>query len=131
MKRILILLAFLLVIGTRRAQTPRLQKQKSQTSERQTPPAPVVSPEVHADHRATFRLRAPNAKEVSVQIEGASKPLAMQKDDEGVWSGTTDPLAPDYYGYAFVGDRGAMFDPSTTATKPNFLFRAIDLHVPP
>jgi len=131
MKRILILLAFLLVIGTSRAQMPSVQKQKPQTSERQTPPAPVVSPEVHADHRVTFRLRAPNAKEVSVQIEGASKPLAMQKDDEGVWSGTTDPLAPDYYGYAFIVDGVAMFDPSNSATKPNFLFRASELHVPP
>jgi len=98
MKRILILLAFVLVAGTTWAQTPPAQKQKPQTSERQTPPAPVVSPEVLADHRVTFRLRAPNAKEVSVQIDGASKPLAMQKQAEGIWSATTEPLAPDYYG---------------------------------
>src|SRR6266481_5631653 len=131
MKRILILLAILLVPGTSRAQTPPVQKQKPQTSEPQTPPAPVVSPGILADHRVTFRLRAPNAKEVSVQIEGASKPLAMQKDDEGVWSGTTDPLAPDYYGYAFIADGVAMFDPSNSATKPNFLYRASELHVAP
>src|SRR5258706_11683789 len=129
MKRIVIMLAFLFLPGTSRAQMPPVQKQKPQTSERQTPPAPVVSPEVHADHRATFRLRAPNVKEVSVQIEGASKPLAMQKDDEGVWSGTTDPLAPDYYGYEFIVDGVAMFDPSNSETKPNFLFRASDLNV--
>src|SRR5258708_26738659 len=131
MKRILILLAILFLPGTSRAQTPPLQKQKPQTNERQPPPAPVVSPEVHADHRVTFRLRAPNAKEVNVQIEGASKPLAMQKDDKGVWSCTTDPLAPDYYGYAFIVDGVAMFDPSNSATKPNFLYRASTLHVPP
>src|SRR5580700_8230703 len=116
MNRILILLAILLVPGTTRAQTPPLQKQKPQTSERQAPPSPVVSPEVHADHRVTFRLRAPNAKDVSVQIEGASKPLAMQKDEEGVWSATTEPLALDYYGYAFLVDGVAMFDPSNSAT---------------
>src|SRR5258708_13935312 len=113
MKRILILLAFLLVLGMSRAQTPPVQKQKPQTSERQTPPAPVVSPEVHADHRATFRLRAPSAKDVTVQIEGASKPLAMQKDDEGVWTGTTYPLAPDYYGNAFIVAAVPLVDPST------------------
>src|SRR5258706_564603 len=131
MKRIVIMLAFLFLPGTSRGQIPPVQKQNPQTSERQTPPAPVVSPEVHADHRVTFRLRAPNVKEVSVQIEGASKPLAMQKDDEGVWSGTTDPLAPDYYGYAFIVDGVAMFDPSNSATRPNFLFRASELHVAP
>src|ERR1700732_3820877 len=104
MNRFVILPALLLVLGTTRAQTPVLQKQKPQTSERQTPPAPVVSPEVHADNRVTFRFRGPNAKDVSVQIEGASKPLAMQKDDEGIWSATTEPLVPDYYGYAFLVD---------------------------
>src|SRR6266436_4603311 len=129
MKRILIVLAILLVPGTSRAQTPP-QKQKPQTTESQTPAAPVVSPEVHADHRVTFRFRGPNAKDVSVQIEGASKPLAMQKDNEGIWSATTEPLAPDYYGYAFVVDGVAMFDPSNSATKPNFLYRASELHVP-
>src|ERR1700747_3717453 len=30
----------------------------------QTPPAPVISPDVHADRSVTFRLRAPNDKEV-------------------------------------------------------------------
>jgi enterochelin esterase-like enzyme len=68
---------------------------------------------------------------VSVQIEGASKPLAMQKDDEGVWSAATEPLAPDYYGYAFVVDGVGMLDPSNGAIKPNFLYRSSELHVPP
>src|ERR1700730_15339848 len=104
MKRTLILLAILHLPVTARAQTPALQKQKPQTAEHQTPPDPVVSPEVLADHRVTFRFRSPNAKEVSVQIDGASKPLAMLKDAEGIWSATTEPLAPDYYGYAFLVD---------------------------
>lgn len=99
MKPILILLAILFVFGTTWAQTPTPQKEKLQTSAApQTPPGPVTSPEVLADHRVTFRLRAANAKEVSVQIDGASKPLVMQKDAAGIWSATTDPLAPDYYG---------------------------------
>src|SRR6266849_8303958 len=131
MKRILILLAFLLVHGTARAQTPPPQKQKPQTSEPQTPPAPVVSPEVHADHRVTFRFRGTHIKEVSVEIDGASKPLAMQKDTEGIWSATSESLAPDYYGYAFVVDGVTMFDPSNSAAIPNFLYRASELHIQP
>jgi enterochelin esterase-like enzyme len=122
MKLVRIVLVILLVGAIVRAQAPPLQK--PQTSERQTPPAPVISPEVLADYRVTFQLRAPNAKQVSVQFEGASKPLAMQKDNEGIWSATTEPLAPDYYGYAFIVDGVAMFDPSNSATKPNFLYRS-------
>jgi enterochelin esterase-like enzyme len=96
----------------------------------QTPPPPVISPDVHADRTVTFRLRAPNDKEVAVSIEGVPKPLPMQKDDQGVWSVTTEPLAPDYYGYSFIADGVGMFDPSNHAVKPNFLYRASELHVP-
>jgi enterochelin esterase-like enzyme len=113
-----------------RAQTPPAQKPQPQAAAPQTPAAPVVSPEVLADHRVTFRFRAPYAKDVSMQIDGASKPLAMQKDEEGIWSATTETLAPDYYGYTFFVDGVAMFDPSNSATKPNFLYRASELHIP-
>jgi enterochelin esterase-like enzyme len=131
MKRILILLAISLVTRTTRAQTSPLQKQKPQTSERQTPPAPVVSPEVLADHRVTFRLRLPDAKEVSVRIDGVANPLAMQKVAEGIWSVTTEPLEPDYYGYMFLVDGAAVLDPANNTVKPNLLYRANELHVPP
>jgi enterochelin esterase-like enzyme len=100
------------------------------TAPAQTPPPPLVSPEVHADRTVTFRFRAPNDKEVAVSVEGNPKPLPMQKDDQGVWSVTTDPLAPDYYGYSFIADGVGMFDPSNHAIKPNFLGRASELHVP-
>src|SRR5438309_8999989 len=102
----------------------------SQNTRSQTQPPPVVSPEVHADRSVTFRFRAPNAKEVAVSIEGSSKPLPMQKDDQGVWSVTTEPLAPDYYGYSFIADGVNMFDPSNHVIKPNFLGRASEVHVP-
>ena len=93
-------------------------------------PPPVISPEVQADHRVTFRFRAPNVKEVAVSIEGSAKPLPMRKDDQDVWSVTSDPLAPDYYGYSFVADGVALLDPSNYASKPNFLYRSNELHVP-
>jgi enterochelin esterase family protein len=84
------------------------------------PPPPVVSPEVHADNRVTFRFRAPRAVEVKLAREGApSQP--MQRDDQGVWSLTTDPLEPDLYGYSFVADGVGLIDPSNPAMKPNLV----------
>jgi len=131
MNRTLVVSVALLAGAIVRAQTPSAQKPQPQVTAPQTPPGPVTSPEVLADHRVTFRLRAPNAKEVSVQIDGASQPLGLLKNEEGVWAGTTAPLAPDYYGYTFFVDGVAMFDPSNSATKPNFLYRASELHIPP
>lgn len=96
----------------------------------QTPPPPLVSPEVHSDNRVTFRFRAPNAKEVAIALEGAPKPFPMHKDDQGVWTLTTDPLAPDFYGYSILADGVALLDPSNYAIKPNFLYRSSELHVP-
>jgi len=113
------------------AQAPPAQGQLAQAPTLQASPTPVISPEVLADHRVTFRLRAPNAKEVSVGIDGAGKPLAMQKDAEGIWRATSEPLAPDYYGYSFVVDGVTMFDPANSSAIPNFLYRASELHVPP
>ena len=66
-------------------------------------PKPIQSPEVHPDRSVTFRLRAPNAKEVTLDLEGA-KGTPMQKDGEGVWSATTGPLEPHFYGYSFSVD---------------------------
>jgi enterochelin esterase family protein len=100
------------------------------TAAAQTPPPPLVSPEVHSDHRVTFRFRGPNVKEVLVSIDGTAKPLAMQKDEQGVWSVTTEPLAPDYYNYSFSIDGVNSFDPSNHATVPNFLYRESSVHVP-
>jgi enterochelin esterase-like enzyme len=95
----------------------------------QQPPA-VQSPEVHADGRVTFRLRAPAAQKVSVSIEGAQGALTLRKDEQGVWSITTDPLVPDLYGYSFEVDGVHIVDPSNTAIKPNLLNLSNVVHVP-
>ena len=94
----------------------------------QTPQA-LRSPEVHSDKRVTFRFRAPNAKEVFLGREGAQR-LPMQKDEQGVWSVTTDPLEPDLYGYSFIADGVSLIDPLNSQMKPNLLNTQSVVHVP-
>jgi enterochelin esterase-like enzyme len=96
----------------------------------QQPPAPVQSPDVAADGRVTFRIRAPHAESVTVNLEGAQEPYAMQKDAEGVWSVTTGPLTPEYYGYSFNLNRLHILDPHNSAINPNLLNPSSSLHVP-
>jgi enterochelin esterase-like enzyme len=93
------------------------------------PPAPLVSPEVHADGSVTFRFRAPNALDVKLAREG-TEPVAMQKDEQGVWSVTTAPLSPDYYGYSVIADGVRSIDPSNHLLKPNLLATENAVHVP-
>ncbi len=92
-------------------------------------PPPVVSPEVHPDSRVTFRLRAPHTREVLLAREGAQR-VAMQKDEQGVWSLTTEALEPDLYAYSFVADGFVIVDPANPVVKPNLLNMQSLLHVP-
>ena len=117
------------------AQTPAAPAQPARPAAqaqaaRPAMPAPIVSPEVHADGTVTFRFRDPNAKQVSVALEGKAAPTAMQKDDQGVWSVTTEALQPDYYGYTFLADGVGLVDPSNPLLKPNLLFLSNMVHVP-
>ena len=81
-------------------------------------PAPVRSPEVSADGKITLRLRAPNAKEVAVT--GFGERLAMEKDDQGVWSATTATLKPDLYTYQFSVDGVTVNDPGNSLLKTSY-----------
>jgi enterochelin esterase-like enzyme len=78
----------------------------------------VKSPEVSDDGKVTFRLRAPNAKEVTVT--GMGKALAMAKDDRGIWSATTDTMQPDLYTYAFSVDGVTMIDSGNPLLKSSY-----------
>ncbi len=79
---------------------------------------PVKSPEIGADQRVTFRLRAPGASEVAVSVGG--KRLPMQKDEQGVWSVTSEPMAPDVYTYSLIVDGDSMNDPSNRQVQTSF-----------
>lgn len=88
--------------------------------------APIVSPEVKADHTVTFRIQAPAAD--SVQITGDFLPTVklktqwgmmdvpgtakLTKDEKGIWTFTTPPLASDLYSYTVIVDGFKTTDPS-------------------
>jgi len=76
----------------------------------------VSSPEVHADRTVTFRFFAPNTKAVFLEREGARR-AALTKDEKGVWSSTTEPLAPDSYVYSYIVDGVQLADPANPLLK--------------
>ncbi len=127
MKRVslppLIILGFLTASVLVQSQDKTAQATPSQA------PAPVVSPEVHADGSVTFRLRAPNAVEMKLEFEGTAL-VPMHKDGGGVWSLTSPPLSPDYYGYSFLADGTRLLDPGNSSVIPNLLSPSSEVHVP-
>ena len=81
------------------------------------PPKGLISPEIHADRRVTFRLYAPDAVEVSLNSDcfGAETDttpfgtsggsVQMSKDSAGIWSYTTTyPVYPNFYTYDYLVD---------------------------
>jgi enterochelin esterase-like enzyme len=90
---------------------------------------PLVSPEVSADGRITFRLRATNAAKVELRCEGVPA-TNLVKDAEGVWSFTTEPLEPDIYVYSFLVDGLRFLDPLNPFLKYNLLNTENQVHVP-
>ncbi len=68
-------------------------------------------PCVDAEGRATFRVVAPEAELVQVDI--CSKKYPMIKDDAGVWMVTTDPLVVGFHYYFIIIDGVSVADPSS------------------
>ncbi len=79
-----------------------------------------TSVEIHPDRSVTFRFRSVEAKQVILRLEG-SESIPMIRNDQGVWSVTTKPLVPDYYGYSFAVDQIPALDPESTVIKPNLI----------
>jgi len=88
----------------------------------------IVSPEVQPDGRVTFRLVAPNAKQVKVAGEGVGADL--QRDTNGVWTATSPVLSPDIYNYSFDVDGAHTLDPANPLVKFNLLNSENMVHVP-
>jgi len=89
----------------------------------QPPPPRVVSPEVAADGKVTFRIRAAEARAVALTSGGDlpqipfQQTLPLTKGADGVWSLTLGPVAPGAYRYAFVVDGVTTVDPAQPHTS--------------
>jgi enterochelin esterase-like enzyme len=60
---------------------------------------PLVSPEVKADRTVIFRISAPTAPEVQLRFDDKNYP--MTKGENGVWSVTVGPVAPEVYEFSY------------------------------
>ena len=79
---------------------------------------PVIkSPEVYNDGRVTFRLLAPEAEKVEINIRFAERNQPMQKDPNGLWSIILGPAEPEIYEYIFIVDGLEVADPSNPWLK--------------
>jgi enterochelin esterase-like enzyme len=67
-------------------------------------------PQIDSQQRATFHLSAPDAHQVAVQVD---KYYEMVKGPDGVWSVTTDTLAPGFHYYSLIIDGVWTMDPAS------------------
>ena len=69
-------------------------------------------PQVLADHRVIFRVRAPEAQRVQIDL---GKKYDMVKDTGGYWLVTTDSIGEGFHYYSLLIDGVAVADPSSEA----------------
>jgi len=93
----------------------------------------VESAVVNADNTVTFRFIAPDAKKVEVAGDFTEKAeenpiggvvgtglIPMTKDENGIWTLTTNPLSSEMYMYLFVVDGVATADPNNPYVYRDF-----------
>jgi enterochelin esterase-like enzyme len=77
----------------------------------------IISPEINSQHHVTFRLLAPNAKQVGLQAQFLQETRPMTKDSKGIWNVTLESVKPDIYEYTFIVDGLQIVDPSNSWLK--------------
>jgi enterochelin esterase-like enzyme len=78
----------------------------------------IKSPEIHNDNTVTFSLKADKASEV--KLSGDWMPyqgwmpgsVEMIKNDDGIWTYTTEKMPSDLYSYFFLVDEFRTTDPN-------------------
>ncbi|HDZ15160.1 hypothetical protein LCGC14_1160330 [marine sediment metagenome] len=83
--------------------------------------AQVNSPEVHDDRTVTFRLKAPDARQVELNpgaintaLGKGRDPIPFTKENDSIWTLNIGPLPPDMYAYHLRVDGVQMADPNNT-----------------
>lgn len=85
----------------------------------------VASPDVHTDNSVTFNLIAPEAQKVQItgdfltpkEVEYMGNTyetpgvVDLVKNEQGIWSFTTEPLKPELYTYNMIVDGVKIIDP--------------------
>ena len=102
-------------------------------AQRRSPAPPILSPEIEADGKVTFRIRAPNAD--SVRLTGSDMPeigrgLDVERGEDGVWRVTLGPVASGTYRYRFEVDGVAVSDPVNPVTSESNANSWSLVHVP-
>ena len=67
-------------------------------------------PRISAGHRASFKIKAPEAKRVQIDL---GRKYDMVKDAEGYWTCTTDSLGPGFHYYFLIVDGVPVADPAS------------------
>lgn len=70
----------------------------------------VKYPQILPDSRAVFRVKAPDAQKVQLDL---AKKYNMVKNSEGIWEVTTDSLTEGFHYYSILVDGLAVADPSS------------------
>lgn len=130
------LTAAVVLLGMAWGAMPQAAAQPTTRPERaRRPRGPVVvSPEVQADRRVTFRVLAPQAENVrlnSSDIPGNPfQPRPLSKAENGVWALTLGPIDPGTYRYTFNVDGVSVVDPRNQAVSESNGNVWSVLHVP-
>ncbi|HSU50072.1 MAG TPA: alpha/beta hydrolase-fold protein [Segetibacter sp.] len=67
-------------------------------------------PQIMADSRVKFRVRAPEAQKIQIDL---GKKYDLQKDTGGYWIGTTDSISEGFHYYSLLVDGVAVADPAS------------------
>jgi enterochelin esterase-like enzyme len=67
-------------------------------------------PQIMSDSRVKFSIKAPDAKKVQIDL---GKKYDLVKDDNGVWTATTDSVSEGFHYYSLLIDGVAMADPAS------------------
>jgi len=68
-------------------------------------------PQIDAQLRGFFRVRAPEAKQVQVNVGGGTHDMVQGPDT--MWTVTTPPLAPGFHYYSIIVDGASVADPNS------------------